>query len=180
MPPGDLKGGGGWSRKGFRETGRAGGSSNGEAGEVARLRKGLLEERLRVRPVDACKSVAMEVSGASDQQLPSGRMQLRGTGRRAAGGGSLGVMGTDETGQSPRHGTTEQRRRGPTAMPWQQFSISPLPSVRAARSVTACFPDACLPFPSTRSCAPGNRRGRNPVEPDSLAGVRQARQAADT
>jgi hypothetical protein len=110
MAPGDLKGGGGWSRNGFRETGRAGGSSNGEAGEVARLRKGLLlEEKLRVRPADACESVAMGVSGASDQQLPSGRMQLIGT-----GGGRLGVMGTDETGQSPRHDTTEQRKSGPT------------------------------------------------------------------
>jgi hypothetical protein len=47
------------SRKGFRETGRAGGLSKGEVGgllrlgEPARLRKGLFEERLRVRPADA-------------------------------------------------------------------------------------------------------------------------------
>ena len=40
------------SRKGLRDTGRGGGSSKGDgrAGEMARLRKGLLEERLRVRP----------------------------------------------------------------------------------------------------------------------------------
>lgn len=43
------------SRKGLRETGRGGGSSKGDRGEgtvgdAARLRKGLLEERLRVRP----------------------------------------------------------------------------------------------------------------------------------
>lgn len=57
MAPGDLSGGGGWSMKGFRERGRAGGSSKGEAGEAARLRKGLLEERLRLRPIEACESV---------------------------------------------------------------------------------------------------------------------------
>jgi len=40
------------SRKGFRDAGRGGGSSNGEgrAGDIARLRKGLFEERLSVRP----------------------------------------------------------------------------------------------------------------------------------
>lgn len=58
VAPGDFKGGGGWSRNGFRETGRAGGSSKGEAGEAARLRKGLLDDRLRLRPAGACESVA--------------------------------------------------------------------------------------------------------------------------
>ena len=61
MAPGDFKGGGGWSMKGFRETGRGGGSSKGdagEAGEAALLRKGLLEERLILRLADACESVA--------------------------------------------------------------------------------------------------------------------------
>jgi hypothetical protein len=59
---GDLSGGSGnifkedASKKGFRDTGRGGGS-NGEAGpldagDAARLRKGLLEERLRVSPAD--------------------------------------------------------------------------------------------------------------------------------
>lgn len=48
--------------KGFRESGRAGGSSKGDAGEArrgetlageaARLRKGLFEERLILRPAD--------------------------------------------------------------------------------------------------------------------------------
>jgi len=51
------------SRNGLRDTGRGGGPSNGEvgesgllalpsAGEAARLRKGLLDWRLTVRPVD--------------------------------------------------------------------------------------------------------------------------------
>jgi len=51
----------GWlkgSRKGFLETGRAGGSSKGECGrggekllgDAARLRNGLFEERLRANP----------------------------------------------------------------------------------------------------------------------------------
>lgn len=49
------------SRKGFRDTGR-GGASKGDrlpfefAGEAARLRKGLLEERLSVRPGGGCES----------------------------------------------------------------------------------------------------------------------------
>jgi hypothetical protein len=44
------------SRNGFRDTGRGGGSSKGDdsAGDMARLRKGLLEERLSVRPADRC------------------------------------------------------------------------------------------------------------------------------
>ena len=47
----------GRSKKGFLEVGLGGGSSNGEAsagdrllGETARLRKGLLEPKFRVRP----------------------------------------------------------------------------------------------------------------------------------
>jgi hypothetical protein len=51
---GDLTGGEGRSRKGLRDTGRAGGSSKGDAGDAARLRKGLLEERLMLRPADDC------------------------------------------------------------------------------------------------------------------------------
>lgn len=50
MVPGDLTGGRDWSRKGLRDRGRAGGSSKGEAGDTARLRKGLFEERLMLRP----------------------------------------------------------------------------------------------------------------------------------
>jgi hypothetical protein len=41
------------SRKGFRDTGRGGGAEGvyeGECGDAIRLRKGLLEERLRVSP----------------------------------------------------------------------------------------------------------------------------------
>jgi hypothetical protein len=38
--------------KGFRDTGRGGGSSKGDEGEAARLRKGLLDERLILRPAD--------------------------------------------------------------------------------------------------------------------------------
>lgn len=51
MASGDLKGGG-LSRNGFRETGLGGGSSKGDAGDAARLRKGLFEERLRLKPAD--------------------------------------------------------------------------------------------------------------------------------
>jgi len=42
------------SRKGLRDTGRGGGSSKGDArvGEIARLRNGLFEDRLRVNPAD--------------------------------------------------------------------------------------------------------------------------------
>lgn len=45
------------SRNGFRETGRGGGSSNGDTGlwrlgETARLRNGLFDERLRLNPPD--------------------------------------------------------------------------------------------------------------------------------
>src|SRR5687767_14176193 len=53
MAPGDRTGGGA-SRNGFLERGRGGGSSKGdagEAGEAARLRKGLLEERLMESPM---------------------------------------------------------------------------------------------------------------------------------
>lgn len=53
---GDLTGGGGRSRNGLRDTGRGGGSSKGDAGDAARLRKGLLEERLRLRPADCWES----------------------------------------------------------------------------------------------------------------------------
>lgn len=52
MAPGDRTGGGA-SRNGFLETGRGGGSSKGDAGEAgdaARLRNGLLDDRLRDRP----------------------------------------------------------------------------------------------------------------------------------
>jgi hypothetical protein len=63
---GDLRGGSGnifvedASKKGFRDTGRGGGS-NGDvgpllAGDAARLRKGLLEERLSVSPGDGRES----------------------------------------------------------------------------------------------------------------------------
>lgn len=57
----DVKSG---SRKGFRDTGRGGGSSKGEtaggdvavlrglAGDAARLRNGLLDDRFRVNPAD--------------------------------------------------------------------------------------------------------------------------------
>ena len=62
MTPGDLIGGG-WSTKGFRDTGRVGGSSKGEAGlltrrastlagDAARLRKGLFDDKLRVMPLE--------------------------------------------------------------------------------------------------------------------------------
>lgn len=51
MAPGDFSGGGGCSRNGLRDRGLAGGSSNGEAGDAARLRNGLLDERLRLRPI---------------------------------------------------------------------------------------------------------------------------------
>ena len=52
------------SRNGFRETGLGGGASKGERcssdkeGDTARLRKGLLEERLRVSPGDGRESIA--------------------------------------------------------------------------------------------------------------------------
>jgi hypothetical protein len=53
------------SRKGFRETGLGGGGSKGERcpsdkeeGDAARLRKGLLEERLMVSPADGRESIA--------------------------------------------------------------------------------------------------------------------------
>ncbi len=57
---GDPTGGGGNedpSRNGFLETGRGGGSKgercpSDKEGEVARLRKGLLEDRLSASPVD--------------------------------------------------------------------------------------------------------------------------------
>lgn len=44
------------SRNGLRETGLGGGSSNGDgrAGEIARLRKGLFEDRLSDNPADCC------------------------------------------------------------------------------------------------------------------------------
>lgn len=58
MAPGDVTGCCDWSRNGFRDTGREGGSSNGDAGEAARLRNGLLEERLILRPAEVCESVA--------------------------------------------------------------------------------------------------------------------------
>jgi len=50
------------SRKGFRDTGRAGGSSKGEAGlcrlgDTARLRKGLLDDRLSANPADGWAAV---------------------------------------------------------------------------------------------------------------------------
>jgi hypothetical protein len=51
------------SRKGFRETGRGGGSKgercpSDKEGDAARLRKGLLEERLSVSPRDGRESIA--------------------------------------------------------------------------------------------------------------------------
>lgn len=62
---GDPTGGGGnedVSRNGFLETGRGGGSKgercpSDKEGEVARLRKGLLEERLSASPVDGRESI---------------------------------------------------------------------------------------------------------------------------
>lgn len=50
------------SRKGFRETGRAGGSSKGEPGlwrlgDTARLRNGLFDDRLSSKPADAWSSI---------------------------------------------------------------------------------------------------------------------------
>jgi hypothetical protein len=53
----------GVSRNGFLETGRGGGSKgercpSDKEGEVARLRKGLLEERLSASPVDGRESIA--------------------------------------------------------------------------------------------------------------------------
>ena len=60
------------SRKGFRDIGRGGGtgSSKGEtglwrAGETARLRKGLLEERFSVNPAAGCWS---EIQGREKPQ----------------------------------------------------------------------------------------------------------------
>lgn len=60
MTSGDLVGGA-WSRKGLRETGLGGAGTlskgdAGDAGDVARLRKGLFEERFRLRPADCCES----------------------------------------------------------------------------------------------------------------------------
>jgi hypothetical protein len=60
------------SRKGFRDRGR-GGASKGdagplEAGNAARLRKGLLEERLRLRPGEGRESITAK------QDLVSGRI----------------------------------------------------------------------------------------------------------
>jgi len=54
------------SRNGFRDTGRGGGSSKGEdrAGDTARLRKGLFEERLSDKPAD-CWSKIPEKVGVS-------------------------------------------------------------------------------------------------------------------
>jgi hypothetical protein len=51
------------SRNGFRETGLGGGSkgercSSEKEGDAARLRKGLLEERLSVSPGDGRESIA--------------------------------------------------------------------------------------------------------------------------
>lgn len=103
MAPGDLTGGGA-SRKGLRDTGRpeggiaggeyAGGSSKGEveaggakpvstlAGEAARLRNGLLEERMLrcdpAAPADSCPiyegiALAWERTHADEQPSESAR-----------------------------------------------------------------------------------------------------------
>jgi hypothetical protein len=74
MAPGDRTGGGA-SRNGFLERGRGGGSSKGdagEAGEAARLRKGLLEERLMESPMGSWPDggeLAAAMMGASRIEL---------------------------------------------------------------------------------------------------------------
>ena len=64
------------SRKGFLETGRGGGSSKGEAGlvgreagEAARLRKGLFDERLMVRPADRWSKSRLELAAATCMRM---------------------------------------------------------------------------------------------------------------
>lgn len=81
-----------WSRNGFRDNGRGGGSSNGELGEArlgeakaasmlegeaARLRKGLLEERLRERPADCAPAGCRPIQEESDQQAARCRYESR-------------------------------------------------------------------------------------------------------
>lgn len=56
IAPGDLSGGGGNSRNGFRDNGLVGGSSKGEAGEAARLRNGLFDERFKLSPTGSFES----------------------------------------------------------------------------------------------------------------------------
>jgi hypothetical protein len=88
MAPGDRTGGGA-SRNGFLETGRGGGSSKGDAGEAgdaARLRKGLLEDRLIVSPAEGSwpdgaefakamvsNSLKVQVYGRQEIDLRNGR-----------------------------------------------------------------------------------------------------------
>lgn len=78
MVSGDLTGGG-WSRNGLRDTGLGGGgaSSNGDAGEVARLRKGLFEERFRLRPADCWESVRPSVINILERGCADSKKKMK-------------------------------------------------------------------------------------------------------